>query len=404
MSLRSLTRSSPWYPTAVLLLLVWGCGDGFVNAELASETYRSVSNELLRAYEPNDFHEFRGAEIADKMVFYRPRMIGNATVEGDYKAHLLDNATHDLLETKREWRDDLPLELPAVISAEEAMAMVDGPMRAKLYFVAPDSSVFPISPTPENPCWAVTAQTDEGDTTLTVIDAVDGVILGQGNPPPTPRAFAFSGPKVVSSGACSGAWTKWYENAANWYSTMGYGTNSGKSPSDNSVRYNIGRTSMYYHLAHGWHAGFTASCNPTPHYIRASDIKSWIAPYPKIPFSFIGSCGGMCYVGASTLSYELRKGSSTKTATVGYCGMDEPKCDTCWLLSRYWQDTFFKRMSQGNTVRSAFDLANSAISACGVNNCMRFAGDPSLKVVQRNGSVLNRDGSYYSEPEPLDRP
>lgn len=135
----NLLRSCPLFLTATILLCVAGCGDRFVGVEVeqietsvGSETYRSVSKEILRPYEPEDFNKFKGVEIGNQYVYHRPRMIGEAVVEGDEVVHILANDTHELLETRREWRDDLPLELPPVISKDTTLAMVAGiPMRMR---------------------------------------------------------------------------------------------------------------------------------------------------------------------------------------------------------------------------------------------------------------------------------
>jgi hypothetical protein len=60
---------------------------------------------------------------------------------------------------------------------------------SELYIILPDSDVFPIEPTPINPCWAVRSIID-GMLTVTIIDAVTGENLGNGVPPPHPNGQA----------------------------------------------------------------------------------------------------------------------------------------------------------------------------------------------------------------------
>jgi hypothetical protein len=135
---------------------------------------------------------------------------------------------------------------------------------------------------------------------------------------------------------------------------------------------------MFYELAHGGSWSFAHGCigGTSYEHTTANDIESWIAVYPEMRFTFIGSCGGMCDTGNDSFSYEFRKGSFTNTATVGYCGMAEIYCDLCWSYSVDWQDALFNYMYLGWTVKNAFDQAQADYPACaGTNNCMRFAGD-----------------------------
>ncbi|MCK5596976.1 MAG: VCBS repeat-containing protein, partial [Candidatus Eisenbacteria sp.] len=110
-------------------------------------------------------------------------------------------------------------------------------------------------------------------------------------------------------------------------------------------------------------------------------IESWIANYGKMPFAFVGSCGGMCDTGNNSLSFEFRKGSSFETTTVGYCNMAAEFCGDCWNLSIHWQTALFGYMNEGYTVKAAHDQANADYPQCGVPECMRFAGDPTFVVV-----------------------
>ena len=87
------------------------------------------------------------------------------------------------------WRDDLPEHLPPVISKEQAESIAGGGS-ATLRFVSPDFFVSPPEQAPKNPCWVVWI--DKGDVyglgysiyNITIVDAVEGKILGYGLPPP----------------------------------------------------------------------------------------------------------------------------------------------------------------------------------------------------------------------------
>ena len=165
---------------------------------------------------------------------------------------------------------------------------------------------------------------------------------------------------------------------------MGYPTEAVLYPNEAKVKVKSHiqsyETAMFYEVAHGGSDYFENDCSGNP--TTATDIHNWIKGYPKMPFTFIHSCGGMCDTGAGTLSYEFRKGSTEDTVTVGTC-LGDPECSNCSILK--WQDRLFYYMNQGLTVKEAFDEAceDCDNSTQGVNctACVRFAGDPNFKVV-----------------------
>ena len=142
-------------------------------------------DDLLGKYETGD-KEFERYEIGDAIVYYHQRMIDEAIVEFDYIRYRFDKNTKELIEKGIHWRDDLPEHLPPIISREEAESMVEGEIHSSsLYFIDPESHVFPITPTPKNPCWAVRILDERGYIKdVIVIDAVEGRIVGHGIPPP----------------------------------------------------------------------------------------------------------------------------------------------------------------------------------------------------------------------------
>ncbi|MCK5547946.1 MAG: hypothetical protein KAI64_02960 [Thermoplasmata archaeon] len=325
--------------------------------------------------------EFETMDMGDKIVYFHQRTIDGAIVEKDYIVFQLDRETRAVLDRKTHWRDNLPEHFPAMtVAREQAESMVEGVVQfSELYVISPESDVFPLEQTPENPTWIVRSL-DEGVLTVTIIDAVDGGILGYGIPPPF-TAFSLTGPWY--SNPCSGNWHSWYTSAETWYNTMGYETEAIKWPTEDMVKSHIqsNTTTMFYELAHGGSTSFASGCigGDTYETTYASEIESWIADYDKMSFTFLGSCGGMCNTGDNSLSYEFRKGSTEDTATVGYCGMATVECGPCWPISVLWQDALFELMSLGWTVKDAFDQANADFPAC--EPCMRFAGDEDFAVV-----------------------
>jgi hypothetical protein len=342
----------------------------------------------LSKYETGDlrFHEY---ESEDLLIYYHLRMLDEAVVEKDFIIYQLDIATQELVARKSHWREDLPEHLPpGLISKEAVESLVGGEiLRSRLYIISPESDVFPLDPTPENPCWVVRHVVD-GALVITIVDALEGVVLGNGVPPPY-TGFSLSGPWEFNP--CSGTWSSWRQNAKTWFETMGYPTESISWPTENEVRNHVQscETAMFYELAHGGHTMFENGCigGVSPEITYSSEIETWLADYPKMPFAFIGSCGGMCWKTDGSFAYEFRKGEPDSATVVGYCDMAEPRCDMCWSQSISWQTALFDYMNQGWTVADAFVQANADYPACGDSNCTRFAGDQDFAVVP----VVKRD-------------
>ena len=343
-------------------------------------TVTPSTDELLGKYE-TDNRSFTKYVFNDTIVYEHSRKIDDAIVEGDRIVYQFDNTTKELKKKIVHWRDDLPEHLPPVITKEEVESMVKGKVLfTKLYIISQGSVVFTLESTPENSCWVVRSIDDNDNVIVTIIDAVDGKILGYGVPPPI-TGFSLSGPCYFYP--CSGAWTAWYQNAESWFNTMGYPTEAVEWPTEAKVRSHIQSTgtAMFYEIAHGGSTSFASGCvdGQAREYTYASEIHDWVASYTKMPFTFIGSCGGMCDLSSGTFSYEFRKGSMDDTVTVGYCGMASPECSNCWSNSLDWQTDLFAYMNQSWTVNTAFDQACADYPMC--VGCMRFAGDEDFKVV-----------------------
>jgi len=365
----------------------------------------------LSQYEDGQL-EFREYSSGNLLVYYHQRKLGEAIVENDFIVYQFDAATEKLISVRRRWRDDLPDNLtPIQITREEAESLVEGEvLRSSLYIISPESDVFPLEPVPQNPCWVV-RHIAEGNMTITLVDAVDGSILGNGVPPPY-TGFALSGPWTFIP--CSGTWDDWRENARTWFETMGYPTESVAWPEEDKVRSHIqsGQTALFYELAHGNSRTFTSGClnGLAGETTTATEIEAWIADYAKMPFAFVGSCGGLCLKVDDTFAYEFRKGEPESSVVVGYCNMDAPECDVCWGQSILWQTALFEYISQGWTVKAAHDQAKADYPECGENRCMRFAGDqdfaivpvvkrdpwpPEVLVIQPNGGEVLEQGMLF---------
>ena len=344
-------------------------------------TVTPSEDELLGKYEKSD-RPFKKSVSNRTITYVHYRGIDGVPVDRDHRIYVFDKNTKALIRKAIYSRDALPEHLPPVIPKEQAESIAGGGS-ATLRFVSPQFFVSPPEQAPKNPCWIVwkTIKTENGIPyyNITIVDAVEGKILGYGIPPPT-AGFSFSGPQNVSN--CSGVWTELYQNAESWFNTMGYPTEAEVYPNEVKVRSHIQsyETAMFYEVAHGSSYSFDNDCSDS---ITADEIHNWIADYPKMPFTFLASCGGMCEIGSGTFSYEFRKGSSEDTVTVGYCGMGGLPCNqTCWYdNATYWQDAMFNYMNQGWTVKDAFDQACNEYPGCRDPGCVQFAGDTNFKVV-----------------------
>ena len=356
-----------------------------VSLSLCTASAAAPPTELFERYGDGGRH-FDEIEIANMLVYFHQRTLGSATVEKDYIVYQVGKDTGELSARKSHWRNDLAdLTFGALLSREQAEVLVEGEIQfSRLYIISPESNVFPLDPTPANPCWAVRSVGEYGECAVTIVDALCGTVLGEGVPPPY-TAFSLTGPQYNSP--CSGVWDDWAESAQWWFMEMGYPTEEVEWPTEAKVKSHIqsDETAMFYELAHGTSLRFASGClqGDSYEYTYAYEIEMWMDGYEKMPFAFIGSCDGLCSTGYGTLAYAFCKGSYQDTAVVGYCGMSDPECDDCWTYSVDWQDALFHYMSIGCAVRDAYFLANADYPACANWGCMRFAGDPDFAVVPR---------------------
>jgi len=158
----------------------------FVYVVMAGMAAASEVDALLAPYETGK-RDFKRTEIGKKIVYFHQRMVGNAIVEKDFIVYQFDKDTKKLLHKKEHWRDDIPEDptyaAPVVTKKQAEAKAVGDVVFSQLYIISPESDIFPIKPTPNNPCWVVRSIQD-GNTIVTIIDAVSGDVLGYGVPPP----------------------------------------------------------------------------------------------------------------------------------------------------------------------------------------------------------------------------
>ena len=354
-----------------------------LSSPIRAATVIASQDTLLEKYEKSD-KAFIKLQIENTVSYFHQRTIGEAIVEKDFIRYQFDTNTGELIEKKIKWREDLPDRIGPVIARERAESMVEGVVQfTELYIISPESDVFLIKPTPENPCWVVRSL-DAEKIIITVIDATSGDKLGYGIPPPG-YGYSFSGP--FDSSVCDGGWYSWYTNARDWFESMGYPTTSEMYPRKPDIQSHLQNdsTAMFYVIAHSksktW--GFQNWCFE---YTTANEIEAWLNSYSHMPFTFLANCSGMCdtldTATESSLSYTFRKGSSEDAVTVGYCRMDSSICADCWDYSLYWQDAFFCYLDSGYSMGYAFDQAGLDYPVCAIAEwkCLRMAGDRNLVI------------------------
>jgi hypothetical protein len=372
----------------------------FTAIDLAGSEY----GDLISQFESGD-REFEEIEIGDLVVFWHQREIDGAIVEKNQIVYQFDKNSRQLLEKKVSWRADLPEHVQIAVTQAEAENLAGGEVLfSNLYIISPESDVYPLDPTPQNPCWVVRSM-ENGRMRVDIIDAVTAEFLGYGIPPPF-SAYSFTGPQYERP--CEGAWTPWSESAQYWFSGMGYQCEMNIWPDSQLVKNHIqdSVTGMLYELCHGGSHSFVNGCNDGDNYdfITSDDIANWILNYYEMRFVFVGSCDGLCDTTEGSFAYAFRKGRDVWTVVVGYCGMSELYCDLCWSYSLDWQDALFNYMYQGWTVKAAFDQALADVPACGgTNNCMRFDGDEDFAgPYHRLGSdyiCFDSDGDTFGDPD-----
>ncbi len=362
-------------------------------------------------FEPKDsVSQFHELEISDRVLYFHQRVIRRGSLEAivqeDQVAYHFDRANGRLRDFRIQWRDDLPDELPEVIDRPIAEAVVVEHLFLKaarqgkttttdpkfgfagLYYLSPDSETVLVQPVPRNPCWILHVEQNDSITAL-VVDAIEGRVVGEAVPPPA-EGFTLSGP--LDTGQCTGTWYSWYTSAKTSFEKLGYPTEAVQYPSQEKliVKLQSLKTSLFYEIAHGGSTSFANACKDSTY---PSEITEWLRDLPPMPFAFIGSCDGMCNTGSGTLSSAFRKGLLQNTTTIGYCRMSNEPCVTnCWYggYTIPWQTKFFDLLGQGQTMQEAFHGANTAFPGCSNSSCMRFAGDPDLRlvpVISRNGTL-----------------
>lgn len=405
----------------VLLLLVfsaWGAEAAIIRT--AAIQYEKIGDVLNNYLSERRINLNQHITIGDKEIYWNQRMVGEAIVEGATTVVQFNPLTKEYVEvqsSRLEVVDDAIVSPMFTREQITSMPQVIGSfLGAQLYILKQDSPVFPVKSDPTHPSWVVYSSDGlypDGSNKLviSIFDAVTGGFLGYGTPPPF-TALSINGPDWGATfPSCDPIWHEWMTSAKNGFNAMGYDTEGIDVATEAQIRGHVqsSSTALFYELDHGGSTSFHNIC-PDSENITGTQVGTWISGYTKMPFAFIGSCGGLCDNGPGTFSYEFRKGSSSNTAAVGYCHMDwtgaigeSYSCTDCWSNSVAWQDNLFNRLKNGETVKDAFDHALADYPMCGDGSqCMRLDGDNNLKLVPTAGATLIR-GSLPTANAGLDQ-
>jgi len=362
----------------IIILSTWALLSTPCMVTVAQDVVAS-RDELLSLYDSSN-RVYTRLQIDTVASYFHQRMLGEAIVERDYIRYQINVVTKKLIDYTIKWREDIPAELTYNISQHDAEARVKGEVEfSNLYFISPESVSLITNRITLSPCWVIRSKS-EGRTVISIIDANTGEFCGFGTPPPD-GGFSIAGP---DTGDCPqppiASWMSRASNAQFWFTLMGYPSELVGTATESQVQSHVqsDETAVFFELDHGGSTSFHNYCDQD---ITATEIETWIEDYSSMPFSFIASCGGLCDTGEGTFANEFSKGNN-RAALVGYCHMDAPYCNLCWLsYSLDWQSSLFANMATGATVNAAFNQANLDYPTCALPECMRFAGDPSLTVV-----------------------
>ncbi len=389
-----------WKIFMALLLVVIITGSAEALTRLNPIPYVDIGT-VLGDYAARNILLNRSIAIGVKEVYWNQRMVGDAIVEGAATVVQFDPVAKEYVELQSLRPDvvDSQILSPVFTSGDFSGLVLGIFQKAQLYILQPGSAVFPVTSNPNynptHPSWVVYSTTGvdaEGNNHLviSIFDSVSGEFLGYGAPPPY-TALSIDGPDWGATSPCDGIWHGWMMSAKNGFDAMGYSTEGIDVATAAQIQGHIqsSSTALFYELDHGGSTSFHNICPDSTGNIFGTDVGSWISGYTKMPFAFIGSCGGLCSNGPGTFSYEFRKGDTTGTAAVGYCHMDWTgtgsetyDCTECWGNSVPWQDDLFERLKNGETVKDAFDHALADYPMCGNgSSCMRLDGDQNLKLV-----------------------
>jgi hypothetical protein len=167
-------------------------------------------------------------------------------------------------------------------------------------------------------------------------------------------------------------WEAWRGNAIEWYQEWCGSIQSRISPETKWISSVISNKNveLFYVIAHSGGKSSQFQANSSGFYYTADQLNKDMKNRPAIKLAVLCCCEAMRDTKKpGTLSYEFRKGGFSNTVTIGYIGMGS--CPG-WSDSLYWQDSMFKKINRGFTIKRAFDLACAEFPS--ISDCVKFVG------------------------------
>lgn len=312
--------------------------------------------------------------IGRKNVQYWEHKINNVTIKGDSILVHLDSNKKELLEFQTEWTP-----IPEHLIEEFNFELTLDNYLWKQKVIFPNEEDISFSYSFHKPikypltCWEVRYKNGS-----TILYNTEGTKIGTDIACPSKTGFSLSGD--VNDGGGDG-WKDWRLSANKWFRKWCDNTETIKFPTATYVSDYIQdpNTDFFYELAHGNSKSFQCGRENEEYeekYYTQSHCRSDMTNRTPFLFAFIGSCGGMDYVGENTFSYEFRKGRMMGTVTIGYTHI--PSYPGSFGDTLPWQEKMFYYMNKGWTIKDSFD------EACSYNPKLTdhvvFIGDENLKV------------------------
>ncbi|MBU0706982.1 right-handed parallel beta-helix repeat-containing protein [Patescibacteria group bacterium] len=323
-------------------------------------------------------------------------------IDNHYDWYMFDLSTGDMVLTRTHWRYDLPDVLPETISKSEIESTASEMFGleinySRIVLISEDSKMYQLPEPPVNPTWVVYLDNKQSK----IFDSVTGDFLGDGPTLLAQDAYLTSGPESCNPPIVGEGWPDLMSDAEEFISSMNYDTGTVSTmPSKNEIEAKISNeeVAVFYTIGHTGYegAGIITGCSGNDDEILSvTDIAIALDGYPKMPFTYLASCDGMCDTGEFSLAQSFTKGVSEDAAVVGFCGMAESSCADCWNNIYDWQWSFFSLLSEGNNVGTAFTGADASVyNEC--TSCIDYYGDPELKLVPK----ISRRSFSGSSPAP----
>ena len=328
--------------------------------------------------------------IGNRKVKYWEHIVDDVIVKNDFILLHTDIENTEILKYEKNWND---IELSLRDSVDKVFDLDNLFWKQLVVFSKKEDcrDFYTIDDLQEYPLVCHEVRHTDGTT---IIYAIDGEQIGKGIPSPS-KGFSLSG---YNDASWPDPWIEYRENADFWFAKWCTSTISLSLPTPSIISSHISDSTVeyFYELAHGDEYYFQAENTGSNYY--ATTLKQDMTNRQPMKFAFLGSCHGMTSTDSGTFSYELRKGQTTNTVTVGFDHMEN--CPG-WEYGYYWQDSMFENMSKGYTVKESFDMATAQYPT--IEPAVVFLGDTTLKAnhppekpAKPSGPANGESGTIYT--------